>query len=212
MSGHIADAGNVSWNTPLSVLEAVKEVFGGVIDLDPCSNDTSIVGALTSFSLPEVNALQADWAGHKNIYVNPPFGFNYISRSAPYICIPAKEYRQTLKDLPEHQRANYANLWKKQSLSLWVGTMDRVAKTSSNIIALIPASVDTSHWQDTIFSKAQAVCFIDGRIKFLINGLESTNSAPMPCALVLWSQDPVMVLRFKSVMEYIHKLGKVWIL
>jgi hypothetical protein len=34
-----------SWGTPLKYIDAVKRVFDGNIDLDPCSNEYSIVNA-----------------------------------------------------------------------------------------------------------------------------------------------------------------------
>jgi site-specific DNA-methyltransferase (adenine-specific) len=56
----------------------------------------------------------------------------------------------------------------------------------SDIILLIPASVDTKKYQDTsygIFHNASAICFIKGRIRF--KGAKA--SAPMPCALIYYN-------------------------
>lgn len=39
-----------SWGTPHKYVNAVKEVFGGHIDLDPCSNEYSVVNAQTEYS------------------------------------------------------------------------------------------------------------------------------------------------------------------
>lgn len=62
-----------SWGTPEKYVNAVKNFFGGVIDLDPCSNDYSIVNANTEFKLPKTDGLKENW-NFKNIYVNPPYG------------------------------------------------------------------------------------------------------------------------------------------
>lgn len=51
-------------------------------------------------------------------------------------------------------------------------------------VLLVPARPDTSVWQDIIFKKASAVCFVRGRIKF--EGAEF--SAPFPCALVVFGE------------------------
>ncbi|MFN0067167.1 MAG: DNA N-6-adenine-methyltransferase, partial [Limisphaerales bacterium] len=43
------------------------------IDLDPCSNENSIVSADTEYQLPEHDGLRESWDFPK-IYVNPPYG------------------------------------------------------------------------------------------------------------------------------------------
>lgn len=61
----------VDWCTPEPILEIVRETFGGTIDLDPCSNESSIVGARENWISPEKDALRDLWSG--NVYVNPPY-------------------------------------------------------------------------------------------------------------------------------------------
>jgi len=61
------------WCTPRRYVEAVKLCFGGRIDLDPCSNRHSIVGARVEYRLPKTDGLAASWE-FKHIYVNPPYG------------------------------------------------------------------------------------------------------------------------------------------
>lgn len=58
------------WNTPPKILAVVREFFGGRIDLDPCSNDYSLVGAKVSFCKP--HGLTRDWFGR--VFCNPPYG------------------------------------------------------------------------------------------------------------------------------------------
>lgn len=53
---------------------------------------------------------------------------------------------------------------------------------SSTIVCLIPARPDTKVWQEVIFSKAKAICFIKGRLKF--GG--SKDAAPFPSALIVF--------------------------
>lgn len=60
------------WSTPHKYVEAVKYVLGGTIDLDPCSNEYSIVRANTEYRLPEHDGLKETW-NFKTIYVNPPY-------------------------------------------------------------------------------------------------------------------------------------------
>lgn len=64
-----------SWGTPEKYVRAVKDFFGGKIDLDPCSNEFSIVNAEHEFMLPKHDGLKEKW-NYKTIYVNPPYGLN----------------------------------------------------------------------------------------------------------------------------------------
>ena len=59
------------WGTPQNYVRAVKECFGGEIDLDPCSNRCSIVGATVAYILPRNDGLKDSW-NFRRIYVNPP--------------------------------------------------------------------------------------------------------------------------------------------
>ena len=67
-----ADVKSQHWNTPTKYVEAVKKVLGGRIELDPCSNEFSVVGAETEYRLPQ-DGLGESW-DFRTIYVNPPYG------------------------------------------------------------------------------------------------------------------------------------------
>lgn len=62
-----------NWCTPQKYVDAVTRVFGGQIDLDPCSNEYSTVHAAVEYMLPEHDGLRESW-NYQNIYVNPPYG------------------------------------------------------------------------------------------------------------------------------------------
>lgn len=64
------------WGNPLKYVIAVREFFEGSIDLDPCSNQYSLVNAVTEYKLPEVDGLRASW-NFRRIYVNPPYGADW---------------------------------------------------------------------------------------------------------------------------------------
>jgi hypothetical protein len=51
----------------------VREVFGGIIALDPCSNSHSVVHAEVEYRLPDRDGLHSEW-DFSTIYVNPPYG------------------------------------------------------------------------------------------------------------------------------------------
>lgn len=74
-AGRTVNTLSQSWGTPAKYVKAVKEVFGGDIDLDPCSNEFSIVYAKTEYRLPEHDGLKESW-NFSTIYVNPPYGMD----------------------------------------------------------------------------------------------------------------------------------------
>ncbi|MCL1858698.1 MAG: phage N-6-adenine-methyltransferase [Oscillospiraceae bacterium] len=72
-AGRQAITVNKDWCTPQKYVDAVKRVWGGKIDLDPCSSIYSVVNAETEFLLPEKDGLLEEW-DYPTIYVNPPYG------------------------------------------------------------------------------------------------------------------------------------------
>jgi hypothetical protein len=69
------------WGTPEKYVDAVREFFGGHIDLDPCSNEYSIVHAKTEYQLPRHDGLLKSWQ-FPTIYVNPPYGIDKERRTS----------------------------------------------------------------------------------------------------------------------------------
>jgi len=63
------------WGTPEKYVNAIKDFFGGRIDLDPCSHKYSIVHARTEYQLPKHDGLRESW-NFPTIYVNPPYGID----------------------------------------------------------------------------------------------------------------------------------------
>ena len=61
------------WNTPPKYVKPIKEFFGGKVELDPCSNEFSLVGATSNFIYPHKDGLVEKWEA-KTIFVNPPYG------------------------------------------------------------------------------------------------------------------------------------------
>jgi hypothetical protein len=185
VSGHIEDAMSVDWGTPKFLVDASTEVFGGKIDLDPCSNEHSIVGARFNFILPEHDGLVDPWDevdGQKieSIFVNPPYGRTHMHKVTKEI-LSAKEW----KKIPKAERIAY----KTTTIKHWIQRCWDYGSKGLEVIALIPAAVDTKHWQFTIFPTAQRICWLSGRLKFILpNG--GKNSAPMACALCYWGDLP----------------------
>lgn len=63
-----------AWNTPPEVVDPIKKMMGP-IGLDPCSNPTSIVGAIVEWVYArDGDSLVKPWGGYGLVYVNHPYG------------------------------------------------------------------------------------------------------------------------------------------
>ena len=74
-AGRKINTSSQNWCTPKKYVDAVKDFFGGSIDLDPCSNPDSIVMANKEYRLPQHDGLNESW-NFKKIFVNPPYGID----------------------------------------------------------------------------------------------------------------------------------------
>lgn len=72
-AGRTVNSQSLNWCTPAKYVHAVRDVFGGHIALDPCSNKWSIVKADTEYRLPDHDGLRHTW-DFPTVYVNPPYG------------------------------------------------------------------------------------------------------------------------------------------
>ena len=62
-----------NWCTPEPLVSMIHQFFNNKIDLDPCSNQYSLIKAKTKFILPKNDGLKSNW-NFKKIFVNPPYG------------------------------------------------------------------------------------------------------------------------------------------
>ena len=72
-AGRTVNSQSQNWGTPQKYIDAVKDFFGGEIELDPCSNEYSIVKAKKEYTLPLHDGLKESW-NYPTIFVNPPYG------------------------------------------------------------------------------------------------------------------------------------------
>jgi phage N-6-adenine-methyltransferase len=174
MSGHIKDMVSQHWNTPASIVDAVRDVFGGQIDLDPCDNEFSITKPLVSFQLPVNDGLKNDWnqVSHFlerpiNVYCNPPFG-----------------------------RSDDGT-----SVADWVKKCAQVGyyKEVKEVILLLPASTETTFWHEHIWPTADAICFIKGRVSFQLEG-KGSGASTKGTAIIYWGTNvEVFIERFSEL-------------
>lgn len=64
---------STSWCTPPKYVAAIEAFFNHNIELDPCSNEFSLINAKMRFNLPYKDGLAEEW-NYKTIFVNPPYG------------------------------------------------------------------------------------------------------------------------------------------
>lgn len=177
------------WGTPAELVGAVRSIFGGDIDTDPCSNPWSIVRARHEIMLPswrevvEATRMQEAFGfaerlveygdglvlpWRRNAYLNPPYG------------------------------------WK--GLSAFMAKAARHAWDGGSSIALVPSKTSLKGWQASV-PQAARICFIDGRVEFLVPGKGEAETAPFSSALVLWTRSPELAHRFGWYLD--GKLGHV---
>jgi len=72
-AGRTVHSQSVHWCTPSKYVESVRQMFGGKVAFDPCSNQYSVVHAETELMLPNHDGLKTQW-NFPTIYVNPPYG------------------------------------------------------------------------------------------------------------------------------------------
>jgi hypothetical protein len=179
-----------NFNTPIELIEPIKEFFGGEIDLDPCSNEFSVVGAKNLYSLP-TDGLKEKWGG--NIFSNPPFAPYYIKEGK--VITPA-QYKELVDKIG----------WVRYTIKNWVKKgVETSINDKSNVLFLLPSrGTGNSLWQDYIFPTFDAICFLNKRVYFWEQGhpVYDLKGKPQPaefdCALVLFSQIRDLVAKFKN--------------
>lgn len=72
-AGRKVNTKSKNWGTPKKYVDVINIFFNNEINLDPCSNEFSIVNADINYIYPRNNGLKDSW-NYKNIFVNPPYG------------------------------------------------------------------------------------------------------------------------------------------
>ncbi len=168
------------WQTPLHILEMVRDVFQGPILLDPAapegSNPTraNVTVSKSSwtvwkspgfdsvdFRVPSEGGLISEW-NERNAFVNPPFGTELPKWTAKVV---EEVGRGVVKEL----------------------------------ILLTPARTDTVWWNRDVLT-ADAVAFVRGRLRYRDPSGVKDGVSTFPSALSYWGPKP---FRFLSCFESI---------
>lgn len=155
-----------TWGTPPAFLDLVRQVFGGIIGLDPCTTSDNPTGA-THFYTPAQDGLASTWRGLGPVFVNPPYGRGIGSWTAR-LGLDMRSVR-------------------------WVPGGDHLTSPDREAIALLPARTDTEWWHRDI-TGAESVCFLRGRLRFIdpatgkpaVDEKGHPSSGKFPSAAVYW--------------------------
>jgi hypothetical protein len=183
-----------NFNTPIELIEPITKFFGE-IDLDPCSNEFSIVNAIRNIKLP-MDGLNEYWGINKKVFINPPFAPYYINEGK--VITPA-EHKELLDK--EH--------WRRYTIKDWVNRIiiERNASNNSSVCLVPSRGTGNSLWQDIIFPNFDSICFLKDRVYYWEEGhpVYDKKGNPQPaefdCALVLFSNSGLLEERFKEIFD-----------
>ena len=109
------------WGTPEKYVRAVREFFGGGIDLDPCSNEHSIVHARTEYQLPKHDGL-IESSDFPTVYVNPPYGIDKKhGTSIKKLAAPMRTLPQDFSFRSPCPGSRGDKYWSLEELCFWPG-------------------------------------------------------------------------------------------
>ena len=140
---------DTDFNTWPEFLDVVRRLPpNGRIGLDPCSNATSLVDAVTSYTAIE-NGLAQSWRGHGLVFMNPPHG------RSPHNIEPwlEKAHREFLDPRWKH----------------------RAEDAEDEFLALIPSKTDTAWFHDHA-RQFPGICFVRGRYAFWQHGVKTEGN------------------------------------
>lgn len=93
MTSVLTSSASADWNTSKDVVDLAREVGGGRIALDPCSNQWSIVDAELEYRLDfGTDGLARSWVEDAEgglVYANPPYG-RALAKWGPKIAAEAR--------------------------------------------------------------------------------------------------------------------------
>lgn len=143
-------------NTPPDIIDAIRDVFGGQIDIDPASNETAqaYIRANRWYGIAD-NGLVQSWQG-ESVWLNPPFTVASDRISAR----TGKPIRQRVID---------------QWVLRWLTATEN--RSANHLALLVPARTDTQ-WFEPLFG--YPMCFLSGRLHFS----DADNGATFPTMIV----------------------------
>lgn len=128
--GYMPAAKESNWETPLEVLELVREM--GPIALDPCTTEENPCGA-AAFLTPRTNGLTAHWFAAKGlVYANPPYG-RALNEWAAKMALEASDDTEIIALVPARTDTQWwqRNITTARAICFWEGRIRFVGAESS---------------------------------------------------------------------------------
>lgn len=107
-------------------------------------------------------------------------------------CYYTKEDDALSKDWHKINGWSWCNPPYGRSLPKWIKKASIESEKGAKIVMLVPASVGTNYWFKYVWNKNVSITFINGRVKFLLDGKEQGSPA-FDSALLIFSNSPVSI-------------------
>jgi hypothetical protein len=152
---------DTNWYTPAWLLDLVRKV--GTIGLDPCTDEKNPVCAPT-FCTPGGTYDVVGLGSVTKANNDDGLWFHWSQAGIGIVFVNPPYSRQ---DSPH-----------------WAAKIAAEAQAGCEIIALLPARVDTGWWHDYIAAHADAACFLRGRPRHSRPGEEAEGAGKFPSVVV----------------------------
>ena len=122
-------------------------------------------------------SLTVDWATPKGVYDELDAEFHFNDDPCPLYGVESQDGLAR-----EWGGSTFVNPPYGRAIGAWTAKALEQSRQGKTVVMLIPSRTDTIWWHRDVM-QASEIRFIKGRLKFD----DSTNSAPFPSALVLFS-------------------------
>lgn len=142
----------------------------------------------------------------------PPEMFDTLNKAFHFTLDPAATHDNYLCDTYFTSEENgLKESWRNHSvfcnppygkdLKLWVEKCQAESLFTKTIVLLIPVRTDQTYFHTTILVKCPYICFIKGRIRFLLADGSKGSSAPFPSMLCVWSEQ-LSIAQYSALGEF----------
>ena len=191
----------MDWGTPWDLFEKLDHVFGFQIDAAAAEYNTKI----PRYFSEDMNALDLNWVEEAErlgvapvFWLNPPYGRGEEPCPRPF----GKCTKQACRKRGHHIKKRIP------------GVADFVEHAAhqadvfgATVVALLPARTGEKWFFDHVWSEADALVFVKGRIRFVDNEGTPAHGASFPSVVAVYGRG-----LSKREQEELRELGKVVVL
>lgn len=197
MSGAILTTGKIDYCTPDWILDSVRKFFwrlsgSGTIDVDPCTNWRSIVGAQYNFykesSTTRGLRRLSKWAKRYKTGKWIETDGTVLANWGYYL------NRLTFNGVTVYINPPFGN----KAIAQWVNTAFEASQQGCEVVMLIPLTPETKTWKNKILLRADGLCALKKRVSFI----GTRSGIPKSLALVYFGKN---YLEFETAMRDIGR-------